>query len=223
MVSISAAEVDAAISGGFRPDERSAPVQAFAGENAGELIPQSLVLAVHVSDLAAADADVSCRNVGIRTDVPAQLRHEALAKSHDLVIAFAFRIEIGSAFSSAHRQRGQAVLENLLEGQEFQNSQIDRRMEAETALVGADRAVHLDAESAIDLDFSLVVHPGHTERNDPFRFHHAFENFGGSIFGMPVQHQRKRLDNFLDSLVKFGLAGFFGLQASHKNVYIIYH
>ena len=73
-------KVNAAVSGCFRPDERSAPVQALAGENAGELIAQSLVLAEHISDFSAADTDVACRNVGVRTDVPAKLRHEALAE-----------------------------------------------------------------------------------------------------------------------------------------------
>src|SRR5271169_6668241 len=48
-----------------------------------------------------------------------------------------------------HGQRGQRVLEDLLKGEELQDAQIDRGMEAQAALVGADGAVHLDAEAAI--------------------------------------------------------------------------
>ena len=49
-------------------------------------------------------------------------------------------------------------------------------METDTALVGADGAVHLDAVAAVDLDFAFVVEPRHTENDDPFGFGNAFEN-----------------------------------------------
>ena len=48
-------------------------------------------------------------------DVPVQLAHEALAEAHDLVVALALRVEVAAALAAAHRQRGQAVLEDLLE------------------------------------------------------------------------------------------------------------
>ncbi len=83
-----------------------------------------------------------------------QFGHEALAEAHDFVVALALGIEIRSALAAAHGQRGQRVLEDLLKGQELQNAEIDRRMEAQPALVGTDGAVHLDAEAAIDLDFA---------------------------------------------------------------------
>jgi hypothetical protein len=40
---------------------------------------------------------------------------------------------------------------------------------------------------------------------------------------MSVKNKVKRLDNFLDGLVKLSLARVLGLQASHKSIYVINH
>jgi hypothetical protein len=58
-------EVDAAVAGGLGPDQRAAPVEALAGEHAGELVAQALVLAEQEADLAAAHADVAGGHVGV--------------------------------------------------------------------------------------------------------------------------------------------------------------
>src|SRR6202011_4013910 len=63
-------EVHAAIAGGLRTNQRTAPVQALTREDAGELIAQPLVLAEQKADLASADADVPRRDVRVRSDVP---------------------------------------------------------------------------------------------------------------------------------------------------------
>ena len=57
-----------------------------------------------------------------------------------------------AALAAAHRQRGQAVLEHLLEAEELEDAEVDAGVEAQAALVGPDRAVELDAEAAVDLD-----------------------------------------------------------------------
>jgi hypothetical protein len=61
---------------------------------------------------------------------------------------------------------GQGILENLLKAQKFENGQIDRGMKAEPTLVRAEGRVELDAESAVDLDFALVVFPDDAELDD---------------------------------------------------------
>ena len=104
---------------------------------------QPLVLAEQEADLAAAHADVAGRHVGVRADVAEQLGHEALAEAHHFVVGLALGVEVRAALAAAHRQRGQGVLEDLLEGQELQHAEVDRRVEAQPALVGADGAVHL--------------------------------------------------------------------------------
>ena len=67
-------EVDDAEAGGLGTDEAAAPVQALAGQHAGELVGELLVLAEHVADFAAAHADVAGGHVGVGADVAEQLR-----------------------------------------------------------------------------------------------------------------------------------------------------
>ncbi len=114
-------KIDGAVTGGFGTNQRSAPFKAFAGQDAGELVAQSLILAKQKADFASADADVAGRNIRVRADMAEQFGHEALAEPHDFVIGFAFGIEIRAAFAAAHRQSGQGVLKNLLKSQELQN------------------------------------------------------------------------------------------------------
>ena len=48
-----------------------------------------------------------------------QFSHERLAEPHYLSITLATRREIRTAFGATHRQRGQRILEGLLESQEL--------------------------------------------------------------------------------------------------------
>ena len=57
--------------GSFRSQQASAVGDPFAGENSVFIcIADALVLTEHVSDLSAADTDVSGRNVCIDADMP---------------------------------------------------------------------------------------------------------------------------------------------------------
>ena len=53
----------------------------------------------------------------------------------------------------------------------------------QAALVGADGAVELHAEAAVDLDLALVVHPGHAEHDLALGLHDALQDAGGLITG----------------------------------------
>src|SRR5208337_3171940 len=123
--------VDAAIAGGFRTNQRTAPAQALAGKNTNKLIAQTFVLAEEEADFASAHADVSGRHVGISTNVTLEFGHEALAEAHDFVIALALGVEVRSALAAAHGKSGQGVLEDLFKGEEFEDSEVDRGMEAQ--------------------------------------------------------------------------------------------
>ena len=169
-------EVDRAVAGGLGTDQRAAPVEALAGEHADELVADALVLAEQEADLAAAHADVAGGHVGELADVAAELGHERLAEAHDLAVALALGVEVGAALAAAHGQRGEGVLEDLLEGEELEDAEVDGRVEAQAALVGADGAVHLDAEAAVDLDLALVVDPGHAEHDHALGLDDALED-----------------------------------------------
>ena len=79
------------------------------------------VHAKHVSNFAAAYADVAGRHVAVRTEVAPQFEDESLAETHDFGVALAAWAEVGTAFATAHRQSGESVFECLFKAQEFQN------------------------------------------------------------------------------------------------------
>src|SRR5208283_1847267 len=105
-----------------------------------ELVADTLVLSEHVADLPAPDAYVAGRHVGELPDVATELGHEALAEFHDFHVALAVGIEIRAAPAPAHGKGGERVLENLLEGEEFEQAEVDSGVEAQPSLIGADRA-----------------------------------------------------------------------------------
>src|SRR5260370_511233 len=134
-----------------------------------------------------------------------------------------FPVEIASALAAAHGQRGERVLEDLFERQEFQDAEVHRGMEAQSALVGADGAVHLDAEAAIDLHFTRVIEPGHAEHKDSFGLRDTFQNLGFAILGVAFQHGPQGLEHFEDSLVEFRRGWVFGFDAVENLIGIVRH
>ena len=104
-----------------------------------------------------------------------ELGHETLAKTHDLAIGFALGIKVRTAFCAAHGKRCQAVFENLLESEEFNDAEIDGRMQPDAAFIRPDRGIELHAESPVDLHFAVIVHPGHPEHDLPFGFDQSFQ------------------------------------------------
>ena len=120
------------------------------------------------------------------------------------------RIEIGAAFRAADRQRGERVLEDLLEAEEFQDSDINGRMEAQAALVRSDRVIELDAEASLDMHLSCIVSPGDTEHDHSVRLHQSLEQSGVTVLFLACVNDRP--DGFQHlghSLNKFRLIGVF--------------
>ena len=200
-------EVADAVARGLGAQRAAAPVAALARERAGELVAQPLVLAEEEADLPAAHADVARRDVGVLSDVALQLGHERLAELHHFVVRLALRIEVRSALAAAHREGREAVLEGLLEGQELEDREVHRGVEADAALVGADGAVHLHAVAAVDLDLAFVIEPGHTENDDALGFRDAFQNFHFLQYGARHDVGSQRFGDLADGLVEFRLIG----------------
>src|SRR5437763_6247861 len=146
--------------------------------------------------------------------MPKQFRHQGLAETHHLEVAFSLWIEIGSAFGSAHWQRRQRVFEYLFEGKKFENTKIDRGVKAHSALVRADGAVHLNSETAIHVKVAFIVAPRHPKHDHPLWLDNSLENLGRPIFGVPIKDKRERLHYFLDSLMKFRFSRVPRLSAS---------
>lgn len=211
-------EVDAAEAGRLRADQAAAIAQALAGQHRGELVGQALVLAEQVADLTRADADVAGRHVQVGADVAVQLAHERLAETHHLGVALALRIEVGAALAAAHGQSGQGVLEDLLEGEELQHPEVDRGMEAQAALVGADGAAHLHPVATVDPYPALVVDPGYAEQDRPLGFDDAFDDAGFQVVRVGLEERPEGTQHLFHRLVEFGLIGIAPLQALEESV-----
>ena len=135
----------------------------------------------------------------------AQLSHEGLAEAHDLSVGLALRVEVGTALAAAHRQRGQGVLENLLEAKELDDGQVDRRVEAQTALVGADRGVELHTVAAVDLNLALVVNPGHAELDGALRLDDALQYTGLLVLRVLLDNRLQGLEDLANGLQELRL------------------
>ena len=89
--------------------------------------------------------------------------------------------------------------------------------------VGPDRAVHLDAEPAVNCDLAFVVLPGHAEHDDAFRLDHALEDFGLHILRMPFENEGERFGHLLHGLVKLRFRRILGLHPRDQFSHILSH
>src|ERR1700692_4764850 len=92
------------------------------------------------------------------------------------MVGLTTRVEIGAALAPTHGQSGQAVLEGLLERKELQHALSDTGVEANAALVGADRVVVLYPPTTLHADVALVVLPTDPKADDAIRLGHAAQN-----------------------------------------------
>jgi hypothetical protein len=90
-------------------------------------------------------------------------------------------------------------------GQELEDGQVDRRVEADAALVGADGRGVLDAVAAIDLHLAMVIDPRDAEHDDALRFDQAIEQAVFGIFRMLGDVRPQAFDDFGDGLQKLRL------------------
>src|SRR5690606_9941568 len=107
----------------------------------------------------------------------------------------------GAALAAADRHAGQRVLEGLLEAQELDDPEIDRGVEAQAALVGAEGGVELDPEAPVDLYLTAVVDPGNAEDDLPFGLAEAFDQRVVGIGGMARDHGTQALQHLAHGLV----------------------
>ena len=111
----------------------------------------------------------------------------------------------------------------MLEGEELQDAEIDGRVETKPALIGTNRAVHLDAKTAVDLNVAALVHPRYAEHDHTLGLDDPLEHFGASIFGVFVENDDEGLRHFFDSLMKLGLGRVLGFHVGHESLHGIRH
>jgi hypothetical protein len=89
-------------------------------------------------------------------------------------------------------------------------------VEPQAALVGPDRAVHLDPIAAVDLIGAAIVLPGHTEHHHALGLDESLEDLGAAVLGPALEDQIQRFDDFLHRLMELGLARVLGLHLRHQ-------
>lgn len=196
-------EQDRAVAGGLRTGLCAAPAEALAGEDAGLVaVGDPLVLTEEIADLAAAHTDVTGRNVGVLPQVAVEFGHEGLTEPHDLGVGPALGVEVRAALAAADGHAGEGVLEDLLEAEELHDAEVDRGVEAQPALVGAERAGELHPEAAVDVDVAGVVRPRHPEDQLALGLAYALDDARVDELGAPGQHRPERLQDLADRLVE---------------------
>ena len=136
----------------------------------------------------------------------AELSHKALAETHNLSVALALGVKVGTALAAAHRKGGKAVLEYLLKAEELNDTDIYGRVKSDTALVRTDSGVELYSESTVYLNLAVVINPGNTENDLSLRLTESGENACLNEIGSLFDNRLEGLDNLCNCLNKFGLA-----------------
>ena len=116
-------------------------------------------------------------------------------------------VEVGAALAAADRHAGQGVLEDLLEAEELDDAEVDRGVEPQAALVGAERRVELHPEAAVDLDAAGVVRPRHAEDDLPLGLAEPLQDGAFKELRVPVVHRAEAFEDLGDRLVELAFAG----------------
>ena len=203
-------KVQKTIAGCLCSCKRSAVAQTLSGKNPFVAVTDSLVLSEKESDLAAANTDITGRYICVCADMTVKLCHKALAECHNLPVRFSLRIKIRSAFAASDRKSGQGIFENLLKSEEFNNSDIYRRMEPKAALVRSDGAVKLNTVSCVYLNLSIIIYPRNTKTDLTFRLTETLEKCVLSVkLFVSFRYRTDSLQEFFHCLMKFGLRRIF--------------
>ena len=82
----------------------------------------------------------------------------------------------------------QRIFEDLLKAEEFEDGEVDGRVEAEAALVWPKSRIELNTEATIDLTLALVVVPYHPELDDSLGYSRDSE--GLAVFRVLLEEGR---------------------------------
>src|SRR5690606_24871458 len=126
--------------------------------------------------------------------------------------------EVGAPLAGAEGQGGQAVLEYLLEAEEFQHAEVEIAVKPEAPLVGPDGVAELNAKAAVDADIAAVVLPGNPERQGAVRLGDALEDLGIDVVGLVLHVGDDDPGDLAHRLVKLRFAGIAAGEALHEGV-----
>ena len=85
-------------------------------------------------------------------------------------------------------------------------------MEAQAALVGAERRVELDAEAAVHVDVARIVGPRDAELELALGLDDAVDDGQVGVFGVTLGEGGDGQEDLVDGLVELGLGGVTALN-----------
>lgn len=135
--------VDDTVPSCFRANKASSPTQPFPSEHTHKFVSQFLISTKHESNLPSPGSNITSRYIRVPPNMLRELSHEAHAEPPNLVVRFAFGIEIATSFSSAHGEAGKGIFEGLFETEEFEDGKVDRGVKSETTFVWTKRRIVL--------------------------------------------------------------------------------
>ena len=118
-------DVDHTVAGSFGTGERTAPADTLTGQNTFPAMGKLLVSAVKISDLTAADTNITRGDIFIWPDVIEQFGHESLTEGHHFSIGLAARVEVRTALTAADRLTGESIFEDLLKTEKINDRAIN--------------------------------------------------------------------------------------------------
>ena len=216
--------IDSAETGSLGTEDGTAGADSLTGHST-ELgsADDAAILAVQITDLAAADTNVTSGAVDVLTDVTMELGHESLAEAHDFAVAAADGGEVGTALGTADGQAGQSILEGLLEAEELDDGKVNVGSETQAALVGAEGRVVLHAVTTVDVILKVIVHPDNTELDGALGLDHALKQAGLLVLGVGVDDRLEGRQDFFDGLQEFGLIRVLGLGFGKNSLNVSVH
>src|SRR6185369_26026 len=91
-------------------------------------------------------------------------------------------------------------------------------MKTQTSFVRANGTVHLDTITSVDTEIPFIINPWHTEHDDPFGFHHSFQDGCFFVLWIFFDERDDRLSYFKYCLEKLGLRWVSSFYQLHEFV-----
>lgn len=149
--------VDETVTGSLGTNVGSTPVERLARQDTHPLVLDLLVGSKQETSLARREAHVTGRHVRVSTNVARQFHGKGFDEAADLVGRLALRVKVGATLTTTDVEARERILENLLKAKEFEDAQVHSRVQTQTTLVRAERAVELNTIAAVHLRDMVVV------------------------------------------------------------------
>lgn len=160
-----------------------------------------LVLSKEVSHFLGSHAHSHPGSVHIRSNVFGQFCHVGLTKTLQFGFGLVKGIKIGSTGRRSKIVAGDGVGKDGIKAQGLDDASVDVMSQVQGTLVGSNGARVLNTKATVHPDDPEIVNPGHTELDEPFRFHQGLGN--KSVLGVAIKDRTETLEGGSDGIDEF--------------------